>query len=58
MVKKKYLIVVIERVELHTIVEASNYKEAYSKAKKHDFEIDERQSLNLPTQVRAVKRID
>jgi len=53
----KYKVVVVERLELEAIIEAPNAKIARQMAREHDFDVDERTALNLPTQVSSVKKV-
>jgi len=54
----KYKVIVVERIELEAIIEAPNAKMARRMGKEHEFDVDERTGLNLPTQVSSVKRIN
>ena len=53
----KYKVIVIERIELEAIIEAPNAKTARRMGREHEFDVDEKTALNLPTQVSSVERI-
>ena len=55
--KNTYEIKVIERIELTVLIDAFTLKEARQLANRHDFEVDERTAVNLPTQVHNIKLI-
>lgn len=53
----KYKVTVIERLELQVVVEAPNAKAAAKMGRQHEFDVDERTALNLPTQVSKVEKV-
>jgi len=53
----KYRVIIIERIELEAIIEAPNAKMARQMGKEHDFDVDEKTGLILPTQVTKVEKL-